>query len=122
MREIIDVDIWSEPEAVLRSPEYVQELARFYRSLGLSAEGCLNWLILAICYHNSGDFFDHDQMFIDLNHEDILEAFGMDTRRTFNTFLKSAEAKPKRLVQKRNVKRMMWLCLAYKTQQASSVG
>ena len=114
------MDIWSEPEAVLRSPEYVQELARFYKSLGLSAEGCLNWLILAICHKNSGDFFDHEQVFIDLDQEDISDAFGVDTRRTFNLFLKAAEAKPKRLVQKRNVRRMMWLCLAYKSHKAAT--
>lgn len=118
MRDYIDVDIWSEPEEVLRSPEYVQELARFYKSLGLSAEGCLNWLILAIYHHNRGDLFDYQSMFIDLDHEDISEAFGVDTRRTFNLFLKAAEIKPQRLVQKRNVRRMMWLCIAYKTYKA----
>jgi len=118
MRDFIDVDIWSEQEAVLRNPGYVQELARFYKFLSLSAEGCLNWLILELCHYNHGDFFDYDGLYIDLETENIADAFGVDTRRTMNVFLGSASHKPGHLVQRRNLRRMMWLCLARKSYEA----
>ena len=98
------------------------ELAAFWRSFGWSANFILHMMFDEIVFRNDGDYFDYNEIYIDLNNADIWKDFGEDPVRAMNAFLQTADHKLSRMVRESKLRQIMWLDLAKKTYEARSQG
>ena len=111
-------EIRAEPVSVLRSPEYLRELAEFYSDLELSGELTADWIIDQICLYHEGRLLDPRGQPIVMDHFEPAELFGEDTRRTINAFKKQAMHSRRQCLHRRLLPRLMALDLARKIYSA----
>jgi hypothetical protein len=112
MREFYDGDIKADSKLTMRTPQYIYELATFYRWLKLPGDAKIDWVTEQIRDHHRGQLIGLDGKPILKDHLMVHECFGCDTRRTMNAFLKNAECPPKQLLHRHLVARIMWLDFA----------
>lgn len=113
------VDYYTPSIWRLRSVKFNEELATFYCSLGLSAEGVIDWILTQLFDEREGRLFDFDgtQIPIDTDASITDEIWGDDARRTINRFLKRADQPFRYRLQMRMVGLIMLMALAREIHQ-----
>ncbi len=118
-------DQWSDSEAYIRSKRGQRELAQFFQELqiseGFSDDELLDDVIDEICKRNTGDLFDPENIYINLDETPITDELRADTRHQVGRLIAKAKVRPKQRLQKRQVRFYMWFSLAKKIREARKV-
>ncbi len=106
---ICTCDHISPPERVLRSPEFNGNLAQFYKDLGHSGDGTVDFVLTELYDHRTGRLIGPDGKEIPIEAEEGTDTtvfdnlFGEDQRRFINRYRDKAERPPKNRLDRRCV-------------------
>ncbi|WP_299870541.1 hypothetical protein [uncultured Hoeflea sp.] len=109
---------------VVRLPAYTRELARIYKSMGMSGQQVLYWIEAELMDHHSGRLFDHNGNLIEIkaNARIMDRVWREDERRTILRILDRADGKFTKLLQHRMIPPVRLMVFAFRIHQCRTQG
>ena len=105
-------EIISPRKRKLKHPDFNQELAQFYKALGLSGDDTIDWILEQIYDGSDGPLIDFNGYEIKRSEWMVHEEFGDEGRRWINTYKLFANHKSKQRLQEKCVMRVMAMSFA----------
>ena len=117
-------DFFSAPPRVLRLPAYSRELARIYKSMGMSGQQTLYWIEAELMDYHSGQLFDHDGNLIEIKADSRImdRVWREDERRTILRILDRADGTYTKLLQHRMIRPVQLMAFAFRIHQCRTQG
>jgi len=118
-------DHYLPPTWLVQSPAFNLELAAFYKQLGLSGDGIVDFVLNELYFYHEGDLFDHQKIFVDVEADEYApeNVFGRSPRRSITRYLDRARNNYFYRLQRRMIPMVMMMYFAkeiylYRTQGA----
>lgn len=105
-------EIISPRKRKLKHPDFNQELAQFYKALGLSGDDTIDWILEQIYEGSDGPLIDFNSYEIKRSEWMVHEEFSDEARRWINAYKLLANCKSEHRLQERCVMRVMAMSFA----------